>query len=107
MGLVIKRKMFLDFLGEEYKDSYIVLKVVSVGEYEKLDGTVRQCVIDRFIDGEILQDSGMVKISKDQLEELPGDVLVKGFELITGVLDPKALGLSEKQFSTDKPSQEN
>lgn len=87
--LVVKKKLMLDFLGEEYADSYIVLRSISVGEYDKLDGTVREEVMNRFESGQINQDGKMVDITKDNLTELPGEVFVKAFEVMTGNIDPK------------------
>lgn len=88
MPIVIKKRVSLDFLGDDYKDSYILIRCISIGEYEKLgDATVKETVKNRFIEGKIKQDSGMVDITKENLEELPGEVFVKAFESMTGVVD--------------------
>jgi hypothetical protein len=92
MGLIIKKKVSLAFLGEDYSDSYIIVQSIPVGEYDKLKGTVRENVISHFISGQIKQDSGMVDITKDNVEELPGEVFVEAFEQMTGSIDPKLSG---------------
>jgi hypothetical protein len=108
MPIVIKKKVSLDFLGDEYKDSYLILRSISIGDYEKLgDITVKDCVIGRFIDGEIQQESGKVKLTKETLNELPGEVFVEAFAAITGQLNPKVWGQSKTQSSTNNPPQEN
>jgi hypothetical protein len=105
MPIVIKKKVSLDFLGDEYKDSYLILRSISIGDYEKLgDITVKDCVIGRFIDGEIQQESGKVKLTKETLNELPGEVFVEAFAAITGQLNPKVWGQSKTQSSTNNPA---
>lgn len=94
MGLVVKKKISLDFLGDEYKDSYIVVKSISVGEYETLvdsDITVRDAIKDRFIEGKIQQEDKVVDITLDNLLDLPGEVFVKAFAYITGQEAPTSL----------------
>lgn len=99
--IVIKKRVSLEFLGEDYKDSYIILKSISIGEYENLgDATVKDAVVERFIEGEIKQDSGMVKITKENIQELPGEVFVEAFAAITGQLDPKLGGRLMTQSTT-------
>lgn len=103
--IVIKKRVSLGFLGEEYKDSYLILKSISIGEYENLgDITVKDAVIERVIGGEIKQDNETIKIDKNNITELPGEVFVEAFAAITGQLDPKVQGLSTTQSSmTDQP----
>jgi hypothetical protein len=108
MALVIKKRVSLEFLGEDYKDSYVLCSSVSIGEYEKIkDDTVKDLVIKHFLEGKIKQDSGLVDITKDNLEELPGEVFVEVFAAITGQLDPKSQGLSTMQSSMEQKPQEN
>lgn len=88
MGIVIKKKVSLNFLGEDYKGSYLIVKSISVGEYEKLsDESVKDTVISRFLDGKIKQDGEMIDITRDNLEELPGEVFVEAFKAMTGITD--------------------
>lgn len=91
MALVIKKRVSLEFLGEEYTDSYLILKSISVKDYEALgDVTVRDAVVERFIEGKIKQDGKLVDITKENLEELPGEAFVEAFERISGKTDPKS-----------------
>lgn len=107
MPIVIKKRISLDFLGEEYKESYIVLKAISVGEYENLKGTVKDEVVNRFIEGEVNQDDGVHKLTKENLEELPGEVFVKAFAAITSIPDPKDLGQSLTPSITEPQPPQN
>lgn len=108
MSFVVKKRVSLEFLGEEYKDSYLILKSISVSEYEKLgDKTVRQAVTERVLGGEIQQDEGMIKITKDNIKDLPGEVFVQAFAAITGQLDPKLEGQLTTQSSTPPQAPQN
>jgi hypothetical protein len=95
MALVIRKRVGLGFLGEEYKDSFMIFRSVSVEEYEtKFDSmTVKDVVLEHFIEGEIQQDGAKVSLTQDNLLELPGEVFVECFEHITGKLNPKSPAL--------------
>lgn len=38
--VVIKKKIGLSFLGEDYKDAYFIFRSISLGEYKKLTGAI-------------------------------------------------------------------
>lgn len=84
--LVIKKRIALDFLGDEYKDSYVIVKSIGVGEYENLKGTVRDQVVERFIEGKIEQDGQLVDITPENILDLTGDAFVEIFNAMTGIL---------------------
>jgi len=108
MALVIKKRVSLEFLGDEYKDSYIIVGSISVGDYDKLgEKTVKQVVSERFIEGEIQQDDGKIKITKENLDQLPGEVFVEAFGAMTGAADPKVEGLLKNQSLTTSQPLEN
>lgn len=97
MALVIKKRISLEFLGEEYKDSYMLFRCVTLGEYDLMQGkdkdkTVRDVVTEHFISGQIRQDSDLVDITKDNLSELPAEVFVYCFNKLIGQPDPKPEG---------------
>lgn len=106
--LTIKKRVFLDFLGEDYAESYIVVRALSVSDYDKLqnedkDKTVRQVVVENFVEGKIQQGDQMVDITKENLLELPGDVFAEAFDRMVGKIDPKLAGKSESPSSTTPP----
>lgn len=93
MAIVIKKRVELGFLGDEYKDSYLILRSISVNEHENIgDKTVKEVILEHFIEGKIQQGEDKVTITKDNLGELSGEVLHKAFEVIAGVVDPKVEG---------------
>lgn len=96
MSLVIKKRVSLDFLGDDYKDSYLILRAMSVQEYDSLENdkkqTVKDAVCERLIEGQINQDGSLIKITQENIKELPGDVFVKAWGAILGEeIDPKSL----------------
>lgn len=92
MAIVVKKRISLDFLGEEYKDSYLIFKSVSLDELDNaFKGTVREETVKRFVEGEINQGGEMVKVTKENLTELPGEVFLRAFSELTGTsIDPKS-----------------
>lgn len=90
--LVIKKKVSLDFLGDEYKDSYLIFRSISLDELDNaLKGTVREETLKRFIEGEIAQEGELVKVTKENLTELPGEVFLHVFSELTGTtINPKS-----------------
>lgn len=66
----VKKKISLVFLGEDYKDAYIILKTVPVTEYEKLFKNTKEMtniestrlalntIKERFISGEFPDENG-------------------------------------------------
>lgn len=102
MSIVVKKRVSLDLLGEDYKDSFIILRSVPVKEYESLLGKIAKAkpgdslklitdeIVDRFVSGKIAQEGGMVDLKAEELRELPGEVFLEAWDLITGKPSPKA-----------------
>lgn len=69
----IKKRISLSFLGEDYKDSYIVFKTVPVAEYEVLfkknteltnieaTSLALSVIKDKFIEGKMVDDTGTLQ----------------------------------------------
>lgn len=97
--ITIKKRVSLDFLGEEYKDSYLVFKSIAVREYADLqkkanevdkDGTkavgfIQEQLAGRLLEGKI--DGQDVKA--DDLLDLPVEVIIECFNQISGQVSPK------------------
>jgi hypothetical protein len=92
-NIVIKRKVTLEFLGDEYKDSYLIFKAIPVVGYESLikridDSKDNNSSMDRII--EVLEEyfiDGVFdgeKVLKEDLKQFDGDTLIKSFETLTG-----------------------
>lgn len=99
MAIVIEKRVSLSFLGDKYESSYITFKSISIKEYEGLQVQAKEIekdqekalpfiigqLKDRFIEGNIDNQ----KITVEDLEDLPADVILECFKSIQGQLDPK------------------
>lgn len=113
MALLFKKRLSLAFLGEDYKDSYVNLRAISVHEYDNFgDKTVKEVILDHFLDGEVNQEEGLIKVTKATAKELPHDVFTEAFTLLigsreAGQLDPKSEAPLTKPSSTAPTPPEN
>jgi hypothetical protein len=103
--IVIKKRVSFEFLGDEYKDAYIVLKSIPTTEYKPMiariekqksglskTDEVRSLVKERFISGEWPDESGKLEpLSVDDLDGLDGEALSEAFAIISGQTIPKSL----------------
>lgn len=90
--IIIKKKVTLEFLGEEYKDSYLTFKSIPIGEYEELIAKVDKVEEDKsmseimrilenyFVEG--LFDGQ--KVNKEDVSQFDGETILKCFEALTG-----------------------
>lgn len=101
--IVIKKRISLEFLGDDYKDGFIVFKSIPVKDYEgilkdveqaeKRGNTdamrlVRRLVTERLIEGEIPQDGHKIPITPENLGDLPGEVYFEAMQQLTGKISP-------------------
>jgi len=101
--VVIKRKLSLDFLGKEYKESYLIFKAIPFREYEELkkkteeldDETSLKFITDllgqHFISGKFPgEDNELFDLKSEDLVDFDGGTLIKMFQTLTGeITDPK------------------
>lgn len=100
-NIVIKKKVSLEFLGEDYKDSYLTFKSMPISAYEKLleelekiDGNNKESLkvtlnilTENFVEGSFLEQD----VTKDDLKQFDIQTLVTCLEMFTGQRqDPKA-----------------
>lgn len=107
MALVIKRRVSLDFLGEDYKDCFLTFKSTPVGKFEELQAKmatfedkpagsitfILNLLKDNFIVGKSLDENDELSdVTKDDLDNLDPGSLVACFQIFTGgELDPKGV----------------
>lgn len=105
MALKIIKRISLEFLGEGYKDSYLDFNSIPLKEYGELHARTKEIekknddnasfdfivdqVTSRFVGGKIKQGEEMVDVTKDNLEDLPGEVILKCLNNLVGDLSPK------------------
>jgi hypothetical protein len=95
----IEKKITLEFLGEKYKDDYLVFSSIALREYEKLlpeleaagdNGQkslaiIKKVLEDHFIEGKFQNED----VIKDDLADFDLETLTHCFELFTGQVPPK------------------
>lgn len=98
--IVIKKRVSLDFLGEDYKDSYLMFKSMPISAYEKVIDDFAEAdnktslkltlkiLEDNFVEGKFLGED----VVKEDLNQFDIETLVACLELFTGQKqDPKDL----------------
>lgn len=97
--IIIKKKVTLEFLGEDYEDSYLVFRSISIQEFPALmkkveaasDDNVKSlsAMIDMLQDHFVEGIFDKQKVSQDDLGKFDAETIIKCFELLTGQADPK------------------
>jgi hypothetical protein len=90
--IIIKKKVSLEFLGDDYKDSFITFRSIPIGEYqelvEKIDevednkslSEIMKILEKYFVEG--LFDGQ--KLAKEDINQFDGETVLKCFETLTG-----------------------
>lgn len=100
--IIIKKRISLDFLGEDYADSYLVFKSIPIKDYDGLQKKIKTLENDseksfkfiqeeltsKFVEGKIKQGSDLVDVSVENLSDFPADVYLEAFSQITGKISP-------------------
>jgi hypothetical protein len=103
---VVKKKVSLKFLGDDWKDAYLILSPLKVNEFkviQKLSASenssdlenmkvvvgMAKILREHFISGKGWDGQALISIEAKDLEELPIEVLSIGFEALSGTPDPK------------------
>jgi len=115
--IIIKKKVSLEFLGDEYKDSFITFRSIPIGEYqelvEKIDevednkslSEIMKILEKYFVEG--LFDGQ--KLAKEDINQFDGETVLKCFETLTGQktvegerqLDPLSENVSTNTSTTE------
>lgn len=108
MAIVIKKKVSFDFLGEEYKEAYIIFQSIPVKDYQKIFAEekkigednikatdyMRSVLTDYFIEGKFPDNGELADVKKEDLGDLDGESTINCFKILTGQdIDPKAEGV--------------
>lgn len=118
MPIVIKKKVSLDFLGEEYKDAYLVFQSIPLKDFDKLSVEIEEAQKDKkaaifilnslkkyFIEGKF---PDLDKVTAEDLDGLDQEAVIRCFQRFTGQeLDPKENTPSPTQSSTNPDGPEN
>lgn len=122
MTLVIKKRVSLEFLGEEYKEAYLVFKSIPLKDYEAVIDEMPKDENNKealklivkylkkyFVSGKFPDDEGSLQdVTAEDVEELDADTAITCFQTLMGQrLDPKSQGQLTNPSSTEAPPQEN
>lgn len=108
MTVSIKKRISLEFIGEEYKESYITLKALPLNKYEEYINKTKQIdkeskdkplepvyfilnlLKEHFVEGKIFNDGKVQDFQADDFGDLDFPTITKIFNEFTGVNpDPK------------------
>jgi len=103
--IYIKKTITLEFLGEDYKDAYLVFQAIPIGDFEQLLNDVGKVQEDKpekapgiilgilknyFREGKFPGEGGLADLDKDDLDGLDVGTVTKVFAFLTGQeIDPK------------------
>lgn len=109
MPIVIKKRVEFDFLGEDYKDAYLVFRSIPLKDFDEITEQIKQAEKDSkaatfmldtlkkyFVSGKF-PDADTV--AADDLEGLDAESVIKCFTRFTGQ-DPDPKGPSPTSSST-------
>lgn len=120
MGLVIRKKVTLEFLGDEYKDAYLVFRALPIKDLQEIqDKMPKEDAKDRsqaipimldvlkeyFLSGKSPDEDGNLQdVTKEDLDNLDSSTAIECFQALSGV-DPKAMGESENSSTPSTPTE--
>lgn len=103
--ITIEKRISLEFLGDEYADSYVVMQAIPMKDYEDIQNKTEaiqesgdnhaamkfmvDLLTERFIRGEIKQGDKLEPVKAEDLAEMPGEFFMGVMERMTGQ-SPKA-----------------
>lgn len=119
--IVIKRRVDLDFLGEEYKDAYLTFRTIPVKDYaefiKSLNGLEQsdkpeenakavtimlECLKKYFFEGKFPEGDKLQAVENNDLDDLDPETAIKCFEKLVGrETDPKLQEPLENPSSTE------
>lgn len=104
MAIVIKKRVDLDFLGDEYKEAYLVFQSIPAIDFDEVvkglkdienkeEGSIK-FILDvlkkYFVSGKFPNDNELADVTADDLDGLDPSSLTRCFQVFTGAeLDPK------------------
>lgn len=102
MKVVIKKRVSLDFLGEEYKEAYLVFRAMPISDFEQFQKDALEMpdekaigfLLDKlkanFLSGKFPGEDGLEDIKSEDLDQFDAETITKAFQAYTGVNpDPK------------------
>ena len=95
----ITKKVSLDYLGDQWKECYLEFNLPSYGDLKNLTNSKAtdqekvesglETIVGLFRCGKAISEGKEVDVTKEDLKDMPIEVLTKCFKAISGELDPK------------------
>lgn len=96
--IVIKKRISLDFLGDEYKEAYLVFKSIPISDIKQFVVDTKNetdevnaiqklidVIKDRFISGKFPDDKGaMFDVALENIDEFDNNTISTIFKILTG-----------------------
>lgn len=95
--IVIKKRIALEFLGEDYKDCYLEFKTIPMRDYEgyieksasnKDEKKAVQFIIDTlqdlFVGGKFIEDGELFDVTAEQVNDFDVNTILTVFKVLTG-----------------------
>jgi hypothetical protein len=113
--IVIRKKVSLEFLGEDYKDAYLTFKSIPVIEYEEYQKEIKTMedkkdssltfilgiLKKQFIEGQFPDNGKLEPVEANDLGGLDPQACLECFKVFTGQkIDPKAVTPSTSSSPT-------
>lgn len=106
-NIEIRKRISLEFIGDEYKEGYFVFRSIPLNEYEQIMKDMDEIkddnkksipfildlLRDHFIEGKFPIDKELKDIAADDLGDIDVATCLEIFRRLTGQLDPKPEGL--------------
>ena len=109
MKFDIKKKIDLSYLGDDWTDCWLEFRLITFGEIKELMGKritadeiennpqknieatnqTLKILEDNFINGFAISNGKRTEVKKEDIKDLPIEVLVSCFKLISGEIPPK------------------
>lgn len=109
---LVEKKISLGYLGEQYKDSYIIYSAIPFKDYEIIMTNAEKIGDDNIASIKFMQNvltehfiSGNFQgkdLTKDDVLDFDGETIINSFKLIAGEPDPKV----EQPLTSTSPTVE-
>lgn len=107
MAFVVEKELKLNFLGDNWKEASITYNSLSYREMQdmatlqvndtpgsdentKSFDKLATLIQDKFLKGTAWNGEALVELTKDDLLDLPAEVINKSIELLSGAVDPNS-----------------
>lgn len=102
MSITFTKRVSLDFLGDEYKGSYIDFKAIPVKNYKAIQddiknlegndnntfGYMQNLLETNFIGGKLVQGEKEIGLAAENIGDLPGNAFLDCYKSMMGTPDP-------------------